>query len=475
MSRAAQLSIAILVALLFLCLGVAFFTFFEKNKVEKAKLNLEKQVVEYQGNEKKYFIEKKSLEENLTSTQQVKEKLEKEIPNLQQQIQKLNEDTVRLKQERDTFHKERDSDRKEIQQLTSDRENWKTQVETLKKERDDLIAKLRNLSSMSFQTAQDSQGQQEAPQPLADLPAIPSVDPRIDLENLAQKSDNERVWAAVLKEKAALEVHLRKYKEELSASSGEIVELKKANSDLELALNELKDEHEVVERQIKYNMDLVDTLSLEFARAKNENKFLTDRVSKVNQDNDDLRHNIKKLSEVKLALEKRVLKIMKEKDEVKNKLAETEHVIQRRVDELWGIKESINKSFEDRGVTEAAQEVELPPIIVHAKGATLDPSMSKISVKDQEDESEEEVPVAPEPSKLDMQGSVVSINDEYNFAIINLGAKDGIQLQDVFKIYRGNKFVADVEVIQTRPDISAADIKQQKGKIRVGDIVRYAL
>ena len=46
-----------------------------------------------------------------------------------------------------------------------------------------------------------------------------------------------------------------------------------------------------------------------------------------------------------------------------------------------------------------------------------------------------------------------------------------MQLGEVLNVYRDTKYLAKVEVIQVRDDISAADIKEQSTKIKVGDII----
>ena len=55
--------------------------------------------------------------------------------------------------------------------------------------------------------------------------------------------------------------------------------------------------------------------------------------------------------------------------------------------------------------------------------------------------------------------------------VIDLGQDSGIKLGDTFKVYREDKTVATLEVIQARQSISACDIKEEIRPIEVGDIV----
>jgi hypothetical protein len=67
---------------------------------------------------------------------------------------------------------------------------------------------------------------------------------------------------------------------------------------------------------------------------------------------------------------------------------------------------------------------------------------------------------------------VVSVNQDNNFVIVDLGERSGIKVGDAFKVYHNGVQVVSVEVIQVRQDISAADIKQKTAPFSVGDTIR---
>ena len=71
-----------------------------------------------------------------------------------------------------------------------------------------------------------------------------------------------------------------------------------------------------------------------------------------------------------------------------------------------------------------------------------------------------------------LQGKVISVNEANNFVIVDLGEQAGVRLGDNLSVYRDSKYIARLEVIQIRKDISAADLKDQWSKVRIGDIVR---
>ena len=154
------------------------------------------------------------------------------------------------------------------------------------------------------------------------------------------------------------------------------------------------------------------------------------------------------------ALEKSIVKLTQDKNKVERELGGTETFIQSKIDEIWEIKDSIDRSFQQsKGVPNSSNEVELPPIHVSAadgKTFAFDEGIA-------------------EPG---FQGKVISVNADNNFVIVDVGESRGVQLGNMLSIYRDSKYIARLEVIQVRKDISAADIKDKWSQIRVGDIVR---
>lgn len=69
-------------------------------------------------------------------------------------------------------------------------------------------------------------------------------------------------------------------------------------------------------------------------------------------------------------------------------------------------------------------------------------------------------------------GRIVSVNEENNFVIVDVGEEAGVGLGDALSVYRDSKYVAQLEVIQVRKDIAAADIKNQWTQVQVGDTIR---
>jgi hypothetical protein len=79
-------------------------------------------------------------------------------------------------------------------------------------------------------------------------------------------------------------------------------------------------------------------------------------------------------------------------------------------------------------------------------------------------------PESPEPSLMD--GSVISVKDEWSFVVGNLGEKQGVKVGMPMRVMRGDKRIATLRVIDVRQKICGAVIQEmdsRKESIKVGD------
>jgi predicted RNase H-like nuclease (RuvC/YqgF family) len=78
--------------------------------------------------------------------------------------------------------------------------------------------------------------------------------------------------------------------------------------------------------------------------------------------------------------------------------------------------------------------------------------------------------VEAEPSLMD--GSVISVKDEWSFVVGNLGEKAGVKIGMPMRVMRNDRRIATVRVVDVRQKICGAVIQEldsNKEKIRVGD------
>jgi len=434
MSKAAKKGIVVLMVLLVAVLGFAAYTFMTLKNTEDAKMRIELELAD----ERERFKQKEAINAKNTA-------------KLNGELVKVNDEKtaalVKIKETENKAKMQAEELTTQITGITKDRDKWKRRIETIKTERDELMAKIAQLSTELEEKLKES---------MTAKPTIAISD--IDITQAPKFSPvsggvvDERYWADLLQEKASLEVVINGLKDELSAKSITLVEIKQNSLELKLVVETLTRDKEEVEAQLQHKTDMIDNISLELARTKNDKKFITNRVEKLGDENNSLRRQMKQLVSVKNALEKSIVRISQEKDKIENQLGRTETIIQSKIDEIWEIKDEIDHSIRASKAMASSYEVELPPIVVSSSNDVMSFNTG------------ESVP--------NLNGKVISINEANNFVIVDLGENAGVRLGDNLSVYRDSKYIARLEIIQVRKDISAADLKDQWSKIRVGDVIR---
>jgi hypothetical protein len=82
----------------------------------------------------------------------------------------------------------------------------------------------------------------------------------------------------------------------------------------------------------------------------------------------------------------------------------------------------------------------------------------------------ENAPPGEQPTLMD--GSVVSVKEEWSLVVGNLGEKQGVKMGMPMRVMRGDKVIATVRVVDVRQKICGAVIQEmdsKKEKIKVGD------
>lgn len=460
MSKAAKQSIFILIFLIIGVLAFTGYTLVEKQKVEDSKLLVEEELEESEMRTHAKIQEIKKLNDEMQILEKEKNNLEKTLVTTRNNSDKLKIKIAEITQERDTWKgrieiitRERDALTKKIsdlnQNISSTRQQLTKQLQIMKNIRD------QEMSSSEPEKKGTAESAVEVTQIAGTSNRIINVAQKNAENKTIPPASDEGYWATLLAEKAALEVHIEEMEQKLAQSSIEIVELKQQNEAMKLELDSLRTQSDDLAQEIKYKGNMINNLSLELARTKNDKKYVADRLSKIQDENRQLRADMKKLVTAKSSLQKSIVRLTQDKNKVEKELGSAESLIQSKIDEIWEIKDSLDRSFKAsaQNMPKSSNQVQLPPIMVHANQA----SARTFNVG------------ATEPG---FNGRVVSINEENNFVIIDIGEASGIQLGDDVSVYRDSKYIARLEVIQVRKDISAADIKDQWAKLKVGDIIR---
>ncbi len=418
-------SMYIIIILLILVGVSAFFalsTMSQKEDLEKQKEIAERSLKSAEETAGTLAQEKKEIENRLNETMRRAEILQQDLNQAKQQANKLQDQ----------------------------QETFKERLAEVRKERDELMVKLQEKAEPEV-IVKEVPFQEQRPMPSA-----------ADYPGLSEEEMKDVYWAAVVKERAGLELRVGELESEISKYAIEIEELRKKNQEHELTINEFEEEQIELEEELVRKEKMINALSIDLAREKNDKKFIGDRYEDVKEENAKLRGQVKELASAKVTLEKSIAKLTESKKEIEQRLIETESIIQNRINEIVDIKRSIDHRLKTSPVgSQKGDEVELSPIIVSAPSRMNNLSAEKAGVT-----------LAEPGESPGFNGQVLSINKEDNFVIVDLGVSDGVRIGDTLTVYRGNEFIANLEVIQTRNDISAADIRQKQDHIKIGDSVK---
>ncbi len=247
-------------------------------------------------------------------------------------------------------------------------------------------------------------------------------------------------------------------KEEKVTLENGINKLKSDAHDYEKKLNSLSAGMDEISSEKDGLQKAIDSITSELEEEKNAKALLEQRFEVLKNDNKILTRQLSKLNEQKNDLEKKFQDSQKEKIKVEQSFEGEEQIIPSPVAQVDNLKEQpdviqsapgprIPKAEE---VRDGIKAIELSPIVVRPSA----------------EPEAREIPVVP------VRGKVLAINKESNFVIINLGFDAGAKVGDIFRVYREDQLIASLEVIQTRSNIAACDIKREMFPVKIGDVVR---
>lgn len=256
-------------------------------------------------------------------------------------------------------------------------------------------------------------------------------------------------WAGVLREKSGLGIQVANLKEQLDSLKINLEELKRDKAVLELEVRSLGQEKKDLEGRMSYGGKVTEDLSTELVREKKDKRELLEEFRVLKNEHAVLLRQLKTVNNQKAALEKRVQEAEQAKTALDKRLNNMSDMLEYKLSEVMDVKKDLEKIQEGAQISPPTSRgsIELPPIIVRSAPGGV-------------------------PAPVTAKGKVVAINKENNFIIIDLGEEDGAKPGMGFNVYHGSNKIGFVEIIQTRKNVSACDIKQASTSINIGDEVR---
>lgn len=321
----------------------------------------------------------------------------------------------------------------EFKKVSQEKQEIEKKYELANKEKGELIERLKTLKAKGTSEAQAAQQAQALP--------------------LAA----DAYWAGILQDKTTLELQAVNLMGELKSLQINNEQLQREKNALDLDLNGLKREKEDLQRLLDYNQKTMDSIARELVREKNDKMQIQDSAKSIKNENTILTRQLKSLNSRKINLDKKIQELQSDKAALERRFAEMESMLSDKVSKITELKEQL-EAITSGAKTETPieksqkQAVELPPIVVRPQAESPEREREYIETQ--------------------AAGRILAVNKESNFVIIDSGEDAGVKAGDIFQVYKENKSIATIEVIQTRKSIAACDIKRESSPIKIGDAVR---
>lgn len=223
------------------------------------------------------------------------------------------------------------------------------------------------------------------------------------------------------------------------STEGKLDETKKTASELTLKLQEANSK--------------VTSLTEELTQQKS---VLTDTTNELDQVKSDLAQQKTQRQD----LENRLKSTQDEGKQIKEQIK----LIQQQKSEL----EEKLKNLEA-----TSNGVELGKVIVNNEGVVVDPKVKPKTVNKASEAEVKPQKVVKNPVVASgLEGKIIIVNKEFNFAVIDLGSKDNVSVGDEFAVSRAGKYIGDLKVEKVHESMSAAGfIPELKDLIKENDIV----
>ncbi|MFH0763023.1 MAG: hypothetical protein V1925_03955 [Candidatus Omnitrophota bacterium] len=371
-----------------------------------------------------------------------RDSLKDENVSLMSRIERINSDLRQAQDKASSLEGELDS-------VSQERNELERKYEAANRTKEELLEKMQS-------QATQAQGQRAA----------------VQMEGISQRSDD--YWASILTQNSELQMQLDNLRNELETARIKNEELLRDRNALERDMEGLKSQAEELQHQIEYNKKIMDSIAEELVWEKKGRFKAEEKIVPFKKDNALLARQLKGLDKQKMALEKKLQQLQQDKSGLVEQLTSMETMLVDKISQINDLKnelEAIQQKSQQSGrmkpqetAVQGREAVELPPVVVYPRQDTADELTTKATITIP---SEQEA-LAEAPK---FRGSVLTVNKESNFVVVDLGENAGIKVGATFQVDRGGEPVAIIEVIKVSKSVSACDIKEQKSPIKVGDII----
>ncbi len=240
-------------------------------------------------------------------------------------------------------------------------------------------------------------------------------------------------WADVVRAKAELQATLENLRREILDTKSTVTELQKDNKELSITIDQLKKEKERLDMAISFKERSFSIMSKDMVKEREARMNIARELNQLRKDNIGLKRELILGNKEKMKLQKNLKTVFIKKEELEKKVSEVDTIMREKRTLFADLEDKLIRAVKgaDEIASGGSASVELPPIVVKSEGSV------RYRV-----------------------GEILAVNKNDNFVIIGLGEDAGMRPGMRFKVMRGSEMIGIVEIIETRREISAADIKE---------------
>ena len=220
----------------------------------------------------------------------------------------------------------------------------------------------------------------------------------------------------------------------------------KGNRELSIQIDQLSKEKERLLEAIKFKERTLRIMSMDLVSERESRGSAIDEVKKLRRENVDLKRELVMANRELIKLHESFKEVVYKRDELEDKITDAGNILKEKSMAFEELQEQLEQVIEGgkKIISGGSASVELPPIVVKPSA----------------------------PGLKELRGEIIAVNHEEKFVVVDIGESSGLRPGVLLKIMRGSKEIGAVEVIETRKEISAADIKEVVSgyTIQEGDI-----
>jgi len=334
------------------------------------------------------------------------EKLAEEKGSLTEANSNLKYKYNKIEKEKADIERRLSMVKEELSKAEAGIESWKIKWSSVSKERDELVEKMKSVSRPEIQVVE-----------------------RTETGELSEDH-----WADFVQSKASLEAKFDILSKTLFEEKSKMAKLNKENKEISIQIDQAIKEKQRLLEEIKFKERTLRIMSMDLVTEREGRGAAVDEVRKLRKENTDLKKELIMANKDLMRLQDTLKDAIFKKDELEDKIADAGNILKEKSMAFEELQDQLEQTIEGgkKIIASESASVELPPIVVKP-GA---------------------------PGLKELRGEIIAVNREEKFVVIDIGESSGLRPGVLLKIIRGDKEVGSAEVIETRKEISAADIKE---------------